>query len=145
MIPPELLDTPEKRKAWYDFFKNVEKHRRWAIRKFYKIRTKDQKLALLTLNEAQRRFYGMVEKQERERRPVRIIAVKPRKVGLSTGIQALFFHTATNRKLQKGLTVAHDLESTQEMFSMNDLFYTEMPAYMRAPKRSGPGGVWPVE
>lgn len=137
MIPPELLDTPEKRAAWLELFKNYETHRRWAIRKFFKIRTKDQKLAPLRLNEAQRRFYGMVEKQERERRPVRIIAVKPRKVGLSTGIQGLFFHTATSRRLQKGLTVAHDLESTQEMFSMNDLFFTEMPAYMRPMKRYG--------
>ena len=137
MIPPELLDTPEKRAAWVELFKNYETRRRWAIRKFFRIRTKGQRLVELRLNEAQQRFYGIVEKQERERRPVRIIAVKPRKVGLSTGIQGLFFHTATSRRLQKGLTVAHDLESTQEMFSMNDLFYTEMPAYMRPMKRYG--------
>lgn len=131
MIPPELLDTPEKRAEWYAAFHLYCSERRWAIQEFYKIRTKDQRLKPLVLNEAQDRLYSIVEQQEAEGKPVRIIAVKPRKVGLSTGIQALFFHTATSRELQKGFTVAHDQDSTEEMFTMSDLFYQEMPSYLR--------------
>lgn len=64
-----------------------------------------------------------------------MIGVKPRKVGLSTGIQALFFHRASTRKLQKALTVAHDLDSTEEMFGITDLFYSELPEQLRPMKR----------
>lgn len=131
MIPADQCDTPEKRAAWIQLFADYKADRRWAIESFFKIRTKDQKLELLKLNEAQDRLYRIVEQQEAANQPVRVIAVKPRKVGISTGIQALFFHTATSRDFQKGFTAAHDFDATEEMFQMSDLFYNELPYQVR--------------
>lgn len=127
MIPSHQIDTPEKRALWEREFRDFFSRRRWAIETYFKIRTKDQQLELLKLNEAQDRLYSIVERQEAADVPVRVIGVKPRKVGLSTGIQALFFHTAITIKLKKAMTVAHDMDSTQEMFQMTDLFYHELP------------------
>lgn len=135
MIPGDQLDTAEKRANWEKTFRDFFSYRRWAISHHLKIRTKDQKLKLLQLNEAQHRLYEIVERQEKYNLPVRVICVKPRKVGLSTGIQGLFFHRAITRPLQKALTVAHDLDSTEEMFQMSDLFYTELPEQFKPMKR----------
>lgn len=137
MIPESQIDTPEKYAAWEQLFRRYHFERRWAIENTLKIRTKGQRLVLLKLNEAQERLYEIVERQEGAGVPVRVIGVKPRKVGLSTGIQALFFQRATSRPLQKGMTVAHDTDSTQEMFAMNDLFYTELPEQLKPMKRYG--------
>ncbi len=140
MIPSGQIDTPEKREQWQSYLARYYRDRRWAIENHLKIRTKDQRLIKLKLNEAQDRLYQIVEKQEAAGIPVRIIGVKPRKVGLSTGIQALFFHRASTRKLQKALTVAHDLDSTEEMFQMSDLFFNEIPEQLKPMKRYGSRG-----
>jgi hypothetical protein len=54
MIPADQIDTPEKREAWRKFFSRFYSQRRWAIQKYFKIRTKAQKLAPLILNESPR-------------------------------------------------------------------------------------------
>jgi len=131
LIPSDQLDTPEKRKAWGKYVLDYYTDRRWAIENHFKIRTKEQTLISLKLNEAQVRLYGIVEEMEAKGLPVRIIGVKPRRVGLSTGIQALFFHRASTRKLQKAMTVAHDKDSTEELFQMSDLFLGELPEQLK--------------
>jgi len=135
MIPSEQTDTPQKRLSWERYLSRYYHDRRWAIENHFKIRTKEQTLIKLRLNEAQDRLFGIVEDMEAQGLPVRIIGVKPRRVGLSTGIQSLFFHRASTRKYQKAMTVAHDKDSTEEMFAMTDLFYNDLPEQLKPLKR----------
>ena len=117
MIPSGQIDSSDKREAWARYTSKYYRDRRWAIENHFKIRTKEQTLIKLRLNEAQDRLFGIVEDMEAQDLPVRIIGVKPRRVGLSTGIQALFFHRASTRKLQ-----------------ISDLFYNERPWKARTRK-----------
>ena len=135
MIPYGQLNDPKKRAQWEGYLEECFDDRRFYVEEHLKIRTVDKRVALLKLNEAQERLFDLVGTQERARKPVRIIGVKPRKVGLSTGIQAIMFHMATTHPLTKGLTVAHDLDSTEEMFQMAGLFYDELPDPLKPLKR----------
>lgn len=135
MIPESYADTPDKERKWVELAGMYKLDRRGAIQRWLKIRTKDQKLSSLIHNEAQIRLLEKIELQEKFGLPVRIIVVKPRKVGISTEIQAIFFQRTSSTKLQKAMTVAHDMDSTEEMFQMNDLFYNELPEMLRPMKR----------
>jgi len=135
LIPHTQIDTLEKRAKWQAYLQDCFSDRRFFIEDHLKIRTVDKRVTLLKLNEAQERLFEVIESQERAEKPVRIIGVKPRKVGLSTGIQAVFFHMASTHPLTKGLTVAHDLDSTEEMFQMAGLFYDELPEPLKPMKR----------
>ena len=84
MIPSSQVDTPDKREAWARYISQYYRDRRWAIENHFKIRTKEQTLIKLRLNEAQDRLFGIVEDMEAQDLPIRIIGVKPRRVGLST-------------------------------------------------------------
>lgn len=117
------------------FYERCFDDRRWFIERFLKIKTRDQRVIPLKLNEAQNRFLLQVEAQEQAGKPVRGIGAKPRRVGLSTITQATFFHKAATHSNVNALTVAHDLDSTQEMFEMDGLFFDEMPAHVRPMKR----------
>ena len=135
MIPFGQINDPQKRANWEAYLQDCFDDRRFFIEEHLKIRTMDKRIAPLKLNEAQRQLFELVDQQERAGKPVRIIGVKPRKVGLSTGIQSIFFHVAATHPLTKGLTVAHDLDSTEEMFQMAGLFYDELPDPLRPMKR----------
>lgn len=135
MIPYSQINDREKRANWESYLADCFSNRRFFIQEHLKIRTLDKQVAPLRLNEAQERLFQLVERQETAGQPVRIIGVKPRKVGLSTGIQSIFFHAASTHPLTKGLTVAHDLDSTEEMFQMAGLFYDELPDPLKPMKR----------
>jgi hypothetical protein len=135
LIPYGQINDPEKRAKWESYLEDCFSDRRFYIEDHLKIRTVDKKIAPLKLNEAQERLFELVGSQERAGKPVRIIGVKPRKVGLSTGIQGIMFHVAGTHPLTKGLTVAHDLDSTEEIFQMAGLFYDELPDPLKPLKR----------
>ena len=117
------------------FYERCFDDRRWFIERFLKIKTRDQRVIPLRINEAQNRFLLQVEAQERSGKPVRGIVLKPRRIGISTIIQASFFQKAATHSNVNGLTVAHDLDSTTELFEMTKLFYDELPPHVRPMKR----------
>lgn len=131
MIPARHIDDPEKVARLKNYISRYRSDRLWAIQKHFKIRTKDKQLVLLRLNEAQIRLHEMAERQRSAHRPVRIIALKPRKVGVSTYIQARFFHITTTQRFTKAMTAAHDYDATEEIFTMSDLFKAELPEILQ--------------
>jgi len=105
--------------------------RRFFIQGFLWIKTKDARLVPFHLNTAQHRFFNIVEDMERLNLPVRVVALKPRRVGISTGIQGIAYHRVATRHYINGLTVAHDADASGEIFSMSRLFYDNSPAQIR--------------
>ena len=118
-----------------EFYERCYDDRRWFIERFLRIKTRDQRVIPLKINEAQNRFLLQVEAQEQAGKPIRAIALKPRRIGISTIIQGILFQRAATHSNVNALTVAHDLDSSQEIFEMDGLFYDELPAYVRPMKR----------
>jgi hypothetical protein len=110
---------------------DLQDNRCLYIENFLSIKTKDQRVILLRPNEAQIRLDNKIEEQRRANKPIRIIIVKPRQVGFSTYIQAVFFHQAAMWSNVNALTVAHDMDSSAELFGMSRLFYDRLDSGLR--------------
>jgi len=91
LIPYAQINDQDKRAKWESYLEDCFSDRRFFIEEHLKIRTVDKRIDFLKLNEAQERLFELVDSQESAHKPVRIIGVKPRKVGLSTGIQGIMF------------------------------------------------------
>lgn len=101
--------------------------RRWYIPANLKIKTKDARLAPLTMNAAQRRLLDALEAQDAEGRPMRVIILKARQMGFSTMTEAFIFHEAATRRNVNGLVVAHQDDSTKRLFEMTRRYYENLP------------------
>lgn len=106
------------------------------IEAFLKIRTKQGKIAPLILKPAQQRLYDEIKKQHGEGKPVRIVILKARQLGFSTIIEALFFQNAATRHNVRTLIVAHDVDSTTNLFRMNKLFYDSLPEQVKPMRKA---------
>lgn len=71
--------------------------------------------------------------QEAQGLPVRIVLVKSRQFGGSTGVQGYMTKKATTTARRRILTVAHRLDTAESLFAMADLMYTNLPADMQPP------------
>jgi len=54
-------------------------------------------------------------------RPIRSVVLKPRKLGISTFVQALYYFLCKHHEQQIAKTVAHQSESTREIFGITGL------------------------
>ncbi len=120
--------TAEKFEAYADL---IQEDRRFFIEEHLWIKTKEQSVIPLKLNEGQDKLFKYVEAQESAGKPVRGIILKARRIGFSTAIQSVFFHRGATHPFVNGLTVAHDLDATEEMFQMDQLFLTKLDQRVR--------------
>jgi hypothetical protein len=84
-------------------------------------------------NEPQRLVYERIKQATIAEKPCRLIILKARREGISTALQMLFLKRAILRRFS-GLTIAHDEESSAELFRMTEGAYAELPAELRVPK-----------
>lgn len=76
---------------------------------------------------AQREFCDEIEAQYNARKPVRIIVLKARQLGISTATEGVLFwwsflHPGTN-----GLVIAHESEASQSLFEKTKLYWETWP------------------
>lgn len=102
---------------------------------FLKIRTKDGQLVSFVINNAQRKSLKEIIRCKKEGRPVRIIWLKARQLGISTLCEGLIFHDTANNPFKNSLIIAHEDKATQNLFSMSKLFYEELPPMIRPMKK----------
>lgn len=101
---------------------------RFAIENTFKIKAYGQReLAPLLFNEAQMRLYEAHQYFRQRREPVRIIVVKARRVGLSTGVEALMFHDTITNPLTNSLIVTHQLKPSENVMGMCIRFWKNLP------------------
>ena len=100
---------------------------RWYIEHFLKIRNKSGKIVQLQLKPAQNQLYEIIKKEHQSGKPIRIVILKARQLGFSTLIEALFFQDAAVRSNVRTMIVAHEVESSTNLFRMNKLFYDHLP------------------
>lgn len=91
------------------------------------IKTKAGELKRLIFNTPQTIIYEAIERIKVAGRPIRLIVLKARREGVSTLTEALIFHRTVRNRNTHSLVIAHDPETTDEIFSMSKLFYDELP------------------
>ena len=100
------------------------------------IRTKDGKLMPLKMKPAQDLLYDVIREEHRLCKPIRIVVLKARQLGTSTGTEGMMFQDAATRPLVQTLIVAHRDDSTANLFRMNKLFYDCLPRELRPMKKA---------
>jgi hypothetical protein len=97
------------------------------IERRLKIKTKAGDLKPLIFNSPQLMIYGEIDAIKRRGKPIRLIILKARREGVSTLTEALIFHRTILKDNTHSLVIAHDPETTDEIFAMSKLFYDELP------------------
>lgn len=89
-----------------------------------KVQDKDTgKLVPLTLNRTQLFVHQALEKQRQETGKVRAIIVKCRQPGISTYVEARFYHQGSTRRGRNVYILSHKDESTKSIFDMVERYY----------------------
>ncbi len=109
------------------------------IENFLKIRDKSGKIVPLKLNPPQRRLYETIREQWKAGKPVRIIILKARQMGFSTLTEAIIFWYTVTSEQSESLIVAHQEESTGNLFRMSKRFLDELPGPLKPMTRASNG------
>lgn len=104
------------------------------IEKYAKINTKDHGVQNFKLNRGQRIVHGLVQKYRKLNKPVRLIILKARQVGISTYLEALIFWKMRFWKHTEGRIVSFENGSAGKIFNMTELYYESLPEHLRPPK-----------
>lgn len=105
------------------------------IEEYVKIRNKNSKIIPLKLNESQLKYYNIIKELKKQRKPVRIIILKARQMGLSTITEGIFFKETVTKPNVNTAIVAHKEDSTANLFNMSKLMYDELPEPMKPEKK----------
>ncbi len=92
----------------------------------YKIKDKSGNLIPLKFNHAQQEVYDIIKK-DYGHKPVRIIILKARQLGISTFTEAITTYLATNQPNTDAVILAHINESASKIYEMTQLFINELP------------------
>jgi len=112
-------------------------HPAWS-RECLTIPDKHGRVVPFDLMPGQVKLDAAIEEQRRRGRPVRIVFLKARQVTLSAGCAAEFFHRVPFQAGQKALVVAHDKDSTSEIFGYYENFqqvYQPFGGVVRLPEK----------
>lgn len=91
------------------------------------IRTKDLELVPIRPNWAQTEFLHTHDEQVRQGKPVRIVVLKARQLGLSTITNALLFARSFVYEQSHSLVIAHENDASEYLFGMTHLFWETFP------------------
>lgn len=94
---------------------------------FLTIKNKAGRPIPFMLNQAQVYAHERLEAQLKSLGRVRALVLKGRQQGLSTLIQARFFHKVITRRGQKAFILTHEAEATKNLFEMTKRYYETLP------------------
>lgn len=106
----------------------------FAERCFY-IRDKNTNVIPLKLNRVQRKFMEAVQEQVDAGKPVRIIVLKARQMGISTVIQAYILWRMLRANNVNAIELAHKDEAARVILDINGFAIRHLPGWFRAVKR----------
>ena len=87
------------------------------------IKDKDATISKFRPNKAQLAIINRVLELLKEGKPIRIIILKARQMGLSTAIEALVYWWVTNHKNITAMIVSHDDASSKNLYNMFKRYY----------------------
>lgn len=123
----EQLETLRQLKRNFEFF----------APRILKVKSKDPLAAApvlpLILNRAQSYIHARIEQQKRETGKVRVLILKGRQMGVSTYVQARFYHQVSLYPGRLAFILTHEQDATDTLFDMADRFYQNSPPWIRFP------------
>jgi hypothetical protein len=96
-----------------------------------KVRNKRGDFVPFTLNDAQLKLHAIAKAMEDDGRPIRVVVLKARQMGMSTYIQGRQFYKCTRRSGQSAMTLAHELDASKNLLGMGHTFYDNLPVMFR--------------
>jgi hypothetical protein len=96
------------------------------VRTLY-IRTKDMTVEPFVPNWAQREMIDKIEQQMKDSKPVRIVVLKARQLGISTLTEGLMFLRSFIYENSGGLVLAHEQEASDYLLQMTHLYWDTWP------------------
>jgi len=115
---------------------NLEKLRDYSYySRFLKIVTKDSKMTSFNFNTYQAQLWEVMDRLVKENRPIRIIILKARQLGISTYCTGRSVHTTATNKNRRCLTIAQDKDASTNLFKMSTRFYDHLPDVIKPMKR----------
>tara|TARA_Y100001963_G_scaffold21884_1_gene28402 strand:- start:541 stop:2301 length:1761 start_codon:yes stop_codon:yes gene_type:complete len=114
-----------------EFWDRCKHDRRFYFESCLRIRAiQDGKYVLkpLILNAEQEQILQAIEEQEADKKPVRLIILKSRKVGCSTLIEALGHHYCQFNRHVNAKCIAHLKESTRAIFDITKRYQQNLPS-----------------
>jgi hypothetical protein len=94
---------------------------------FLKIRDKNANLVQFKFNKAQRFVLDKIEDLKRREKPVRLILLKARQLGMSTFSEGYIFNDTATNPLKTSIIVAHEDSASQNLYQMYKTFYENLP------------------
>lgn len=85
---------------------------------------------VFSLNHAQRILHNAIEKQRAEKGYVRALVLKGRQQGVSTYVNARFYHKTRNGNMNTFI-LSHEIKTTQKLFKMVNKFHEGLQPFLR--------------
>lgn len=116
-----------------DVRERVIKDPKWFIENYMYIAAKGRQDCLLKYNHSQQQVWEKVEQKLKDNKPIRLVILKSRQVGISTQLSAYLFARFWSEKNLNALIIAHLKEVTGNLFKKQKKFYANLPPALRIP------------
>lgn len=127
------------------FFWKLKNDPIWFIENFLYIRDKTANIVPFKLNKAQRIVMEHILRMRKAGKPVRIITLKARQMGLSTLYEAIIFHDTMTNENKNSLIIAHEESASSNLFQMSKLYFENIPEIIKPMKKYANGKVLSFE
>ena len=94
---------------------------------FLKIKTKNEGIIPFRLSNIQLDAHKRIEQRKREGKPIKIIFLKSRQVGMSTLTEARFFSKILFQRAKNAFVLADKSDSAHNIFKMAKRYYDNLP------------------
>jgi intein/homing endonuclease len=129
-LPPSGAEAPSREKMEKLCQLYLDDFLRFAGR-VLKVQSIDGKILPLIFNRPQKVLHSIVESIHAQGRPVRLIALKARRMGFSTYFSARNYHKTSWNPNRYATQVTHEPEATDALFKMVKRFYNFTPEWIR--------------
>lgn len=95
------------------------------------IKTKSAELKRFKLNKAQAKVLNTLITMWKEDKPIRLLILKARQLGISTLIEAIIYAITSQQENVNGLIIADDQDGSNYIFEMSKLYQEQCPAIFK--------------
>ncbi len=88
-------------------------------------------------NKYQKHFFDYVQTCLDKQRPIRLVILKSRQLGISTAVEAFLFYMSYHYPMTNSLVLAHRRDSARKLFLMVKRFYHNLPIWAKKPLHGG--------
>ena len=130
-----LVEPPSGRSQgalFRQIYEFCQRNPAFLVHSWLKIRTKEGgRIAFDRWTPAQRRLYSAVDKARAANKPVRVVILKSRQMGISTEAEALLFWRTAFFPDATSMVMAHEEGAVKNLYWMFKLYYESLPEWMR--------------